>query len=223
MPVGAEIFNDSGAYLIDGANYNACFRRKGSVTTTAFYDGRTTLSKAEVAVAADEILAFACIYPTALIGASQGNMRLAVMSAPGAALLYWVFGPPSSSGSFGMQIFNAASQLVYDAVRLPIRIAGLHTGISTSNPPAGKTYAVLAMQTRTQLERTWAEFTPGQGILGSMIRMDAAAVSGNTIITSNQVIDSYTSGLTSGPPVGWELSTSNGATTRYLIVDVSNY
>ena len=199
---------------------------KGTVISETAPGLGASLSRATVAVAADEILAFAST-PYAHLGAKRSGVQdIFVDASPGASVDWYKFKiQTSSSATAGLQLFDAAGNLLFCATQKPIRISSV-IGTGSHSLTAGRTYAFLPAQVYVSEERFWAATNVGTDI--DWLAVSAATadcirrISGGAEVAS-RVVSSVGSGPYDEQFDGWAGTSNNGMTTSYLVLDVTNF
>lgn len=146
MPVGMQVINDSGTILFSDTNPNYQYKSKGSAPTGA--DGLLSVTTAGT----QPLIAFRCPFnvlmkKTLHVGS---NFTFTFQGVAGAVVDYWIFDVPGTvpSGTMGLQVRNAAGQLMFDAgERLAVIVDNVYftTTLQTITLPAGKTFAMLPL------------------------------------------------------------------------------
>lgn len=150
MPAGIIVYNDNNIIQIDSDYKNLCLRSKVTVTCNVAYSvGATSIyscaaqnysgiTNLTIALrSTEQVMIF-------WISATQFSI---VSPTNGASVTVYLFGdPPAVSENAGLQIYNSAGGLVFDASRRYMRVVDIivdtnHTG--TNVYPAGKTYATV--------------------------------------------------------------------------------
>lgn len=128
MPAGLEVHNDSNVLTIDSTFQNISIVSSGSVFCNVI--DRNTYTGLVVVSGKNPILGFissigvSCI----LVGRSGAShtYRVYLDSEAAATVNYWVFDTPDagSGSNFGLQVFNGAGELCFDAARRYLRVLG---------------------------------------------------------------------------------------------------
>lgn len=224
MGVGFQAFNSSGVFQVDGEYANPSLLRKGSAASvfdSAYNRGTLTLS-----IAPDEILAVACSSAhVAIVARSATSVVIHTDQAAGGDVIsYWIFGAgaiASSTSTFGMQVFNSAGQLIFDAQKKPLsvvqKLSGGSSGGVNVTLTSGKTYAVMVQQARIQYDRGKSDVDYGT------VRMwvDSVKVAANVVYVQQKLILDYDGQVSSSS--GWEGFWDNSVTSQHVIIDVTNY
>lgn len=181
MPTGFQSFNDSGTVQID-ENYSAvCLRQAPVIQVPATYD----------VVGIDPLLFIGQTGGTFVTIKSRINMgnnvwRYIIVCDRVSNIRLYIFdkGPPTA-GNSGLQVFNAASQLVYDSSSIVMNIANIYetprsSGAVIQVPQDGRSFAASLSYTR----RYWSmqQGDEGGGQL-SYIYQESLSFSGGQINT----------------------------------------
>lgn len=136
MTIYFEAVNSNGTVQINDSFFNYAFATKGSVTTVLAAGGYSLGSFADVSYTSPSgsppIIAFRCSGAQAFVAGLQqsGNTwtwTFCTMAAndPAQALVeYWIFDRPTVSSNFGMQLFDAGGNLLFDALSKYMKILG---------------------------------------------------------------------------------------------------
>ncbi len=228
MPAGIEIRNDGGFLQIDQDYRNSMLLSKWSGTTYESGDFWALSGDRfqEIQVNFNSqlpLLGVSCAYQIALIDMVHNPsspfpnyMRFFINNPTPVPVTFYAFGPQvASGGNYGLQVFNAAGTVAFDALNLPLRVAGqiitpADGGVYTY--PAGRTYAIMISEYIGFVDapntwpmdplRFWTRF---------------ARLSGNTVYT-NEVQHN------GNPP--WSILANqlyDNRAGRILIADVTNY
>lgn len=223
MPVGFQSINSAnGSYQIDGNYVNPSLLRKGSATAT--YSSTYKRGVAAIAIAPNELLAIATsVGYCAIVARDATTVTLHTnLTVSGTIINYWIFGfPTTSSSSFGMQVFNASSGLLYDALHKHLSVAqklvgGGTTGVSVTLP-TGRVYAVMVQQVSIFYTRGKTDIDFGT----VKMWIDSTNVAGNIVYSQQKQVMDYDGMVNPNP--GWEGSWSNGVTSEHVIIDVTNF
>lgn len=228
MPNGLQVFNDYNLLQIDSDFTNLALVRKGSLSTAAYSNGSVTNTRptrASVSVGANEIIAFSCASPTAIV-AKDGNDVIFSTDAPaGAVITYWIFGINGAVSNSGVQVFKEDGSIAFDSGWQLLKFLGQTAGNGNYGYP-GKAVAVIpqTMYLLTQYSSVVQGVSPNVFIVDSRTsNMSAAAISGGSLGISTAVVDAW--GMTREYPneVGPNGQTDNGVVATYLVVDVTGY
>lgn len=157
MPAGIEIRNDGGNLQIDGEIRNLMLGGKWSGATTASLQftttGGTPLQRILTPSFASDcpVLAVRCDSPIANMGAVRdqpngtASYEFLVYSTTPVPITFYAFELQKSANSgCGLQVFDGAGQLVFDAAQKQFRVESyIVSGGGVHNLPAGKTYAMV--------------------------------------------------------------------------------
>ena len=148
MPAGLQIYNDFGTILIADTNPNYTYKSKGSAATNASSQLVLTVTDG-----VQPVIAFRSTAPVMLKRSARSGTTFTFTifsETPGVTVDYWIFdvkGTPSTG--YGLQVFNAAGQLMFDSSSKIALVAGdgNYPGTATVNTvlPAGRTYAAVAV------------------------------------------------------------------------------
>ncbi|MBQ4853228.1 hypothetical protein IMW82_00845 [Rhodanobacter sp. B2A1Ga4] len=156
MQAGFEVYNDGNALVIDGTYRNMSFRLKGTAVTTTVVDQFSTVTVSLSGLSG---------YPCVAVKSSSGAWAAVRSYASGACLVdivalggvgtsvdYYIFDLPQpiAGDNAGLQVFNAAGDMVFSSSHRYVRIVGSITASAGPSLPsnsitlaAGKTYAVM--------------------------------------------------------------------------------
>ena len=218
MAFGLEIINNHGTTLIDDTYSNLAVRHQGTLAAGA---GSRTVSVPGLSQPVPAVRSTA--YAIAL-GRSGNNGT--IWSAGGAQVHWYVFDvPTSSSGGYGLQVFNSSGQLTFDSSRKYARVRALQSGVGSQTYDSGRQYAVAALvPARRRQVNTWPD--PVNPFLVHWETFDqqiAARVNGATVQTEWQTVIHATSLEPMDPafaPQPWGDSASNA---QFAIIDVTGY
>lgn len=142
MPAGILIINDSNTVLIDENYANMSVLSSGTVELQDEYSTEEQTFSVLLPftpLPGEKVAIHSTVYATVIGGIVYGS---------GVGTVTWYrFGPPTSAGTFGLQVFNAAGVLTFDSGRKYARVAGALIGNLLSPPTGtyqtGRTYAVI--------------------------------------------------------------------------------
>lgn len=141
MPAGIEVINNWGTVLIDSNDPSLCLHTKA----TASSDGSRVLAYTFHGVE----------FPTLALRSTAGKVSIIGSSVSGTSITYtlltenaaqsvdmYLFDRPISSGStYGLQVFDAAGRLTFDALRSPGRVVDVLGDLGTYTGTSGRIYA----------------------------------------------------------------------------------
>lgn len=228
MPAGIQVYaqDGSGILQIDDTNLNLFLRAKGTAQSTTQPNPSYQYSTSSNT----NVSGVRCATPLVVLSGSQlcqcnpvnqgnGNwlLQFSINGPVGTPLSWWLFdtlGNDEGSRN-GLQIFNAAGQLQYDAMRKPLRIVGVQNNniASSVTYPAGRSYAAL-MSGGGGSRAVPGTQIPGQPETpaGFVILTGGSRVSGTTVsIGSYQVFGGRGDSFNNLPPV------------QALVADVTDY
>lgn len=229
MPSGLQVFNNDYITVIDENFFNLCLLGKGSAVTS----NNPNYSYVDVTLACSQpTIAFKCVTGFAYVLTQKNNgngtwtFRLGAATA-NQTIYYWLFDiPPSASNSkSGMQVFNAAGALIFDAnypYLSPVAFyqdvdGSLFGGDVTLNGTPGRQYAVV--QNYSQLTQFVGEESPGGSGGGTNYNVAITAScarftnDSSVILGMRQVYYAIT---------GSFAYRGGGGTASYLLIDVTN-
>lgn len=138
MEAGFVVYNDHDTVQVDSTYTNLSVLNKGTLTTDVggnFMQPEMPPERIRVTRCSSAVA-----IPGRLIKSKTGN----------ASVQWWLFGPPTDSGEFGLQVFDASQRLVFDSNRQYARVAGVFaTSLNTTasrSYPAGRVYAGVVSQ-----------------------------------------------------------------------------
>ena len=223
MPVGFQSINSAnGSYQIDGNYLNPSLLRKGNVASV--YDSTYKRGTASIAVAPNELIAVAtsvgyCAIVTRNASFVEVHTDLAVS---GTIINYWIFGFQSgAANNFGMQVFNPAGQLIFDALHKHLSVVqklsgGGGSGVSVTLP-TGRVYAVMVQQVNIFYSRGKTDIDFGT----VNMYFDCSRIAGNIVYVQQKQVMAYDGMVNPNP--GWEGSWGNDVTSQHIIIDVTNF
>lgn len=150
MPAGLQVYNSDGVFQIDGEFKNLCLRSKVTVTCNVATSNGVNNNYASAAQnysgISNLVIALRSSAPC-LVYWISATQYVILSSTNGASVTVYLFGdPPAAGGSSGLQVYNAAGQLVFDSDQKYMRVAGFEImpgHIDSFSYPAGKTYAAI--------------------------------------------------------------------------------
>lgn len=228
MPEGFQAVNDYGTLQIDSDFTNLSVLRRGQLTTANYSNGSVTNTRptrANLAINDNELVAFACTSPTAIVAKDGNEVVFSTDSPAGAVISYWVFGLAGPVSNTGLQVFKADGSIAFDAGWQLLKFLGQTAGNGGYGYP-GTTIAVIpqVMYLLTEYASVVQGVAPAVFILDSRnSRMSAASISGSSLNISTAIVDSW--GMTRSYPneIGPNGQSDNGVVPSYLVVDVTGY
>lgn len=222
---------DNGSFLIDDQFPNYRFVRKVSVTTSDGYDapGGKMWHHATVSLSGigpDRIVAVKsvsmCVVTTFEFGAGT---VLIYTEAPETITVYLFDANPPGDSTYGLQVFNADGNCIFDALERPLRLYSAHAYSPTgSNVPKPSSDFAIAPCTLGQYQQTtyrrqgvtdwWTavvdNYLPGF-FIGAGSTMNLGLISYSMVEIPNAIFDPV-------PPSAYSDGVAGGS---YLVVDVS--
>lgn len=197
MPTGFQSITSAGVSQIDSEA--KCFVLKASGVATG-----STYRTIEVNGCAAPLIfvsAGAALYNTQRIGSNYTWLIICADSSP---VSWWVFDtiPDSTASTFGLQLFNSAGQLTFDALYpalTPYHIEPPSNGFSIS-APSGRTYGI-------HFGGSWKNFVRNEingGGFGNVEIVNtflSMTISGTTLNVGANIVETIT-GLDPGPGYG---------------------
>lgn len=120
MEAGIQIFNGNNQIIIDSNYMNLALRHKGAITTTTTANFHYTVDL--TLACTNPLIAFRCTTDYAYLVSQKNNnngtwtFRLGSYG-PSRSISYWIFDEPILGDStYGVQVFNPAGKLVFDAL-----------------------------------------------------------------------------------------------------------
>lgn len=229
MPVGIQVFGDSGAVQIDDNYANLSLAGKGALNPgNPSQDGGNVMTVSTAAANAIIFLRASGLVKLGAISDSGGTRTFTIQMATGVtSCAYWIFGkPPAPTSNFGLQIFDANGNCTFDATLKYMRVIG---AVNTSSTPLGGAvggnfglpgvgpggYAVAFADPGYIVEQLHAS----QGFQPTIYRMNATfghLINGNTLKVSNF---STVAGITY--PGGYNVTYSWRPPQSAIILDVT--
>lgn len=182
MPVGLEVRNDVGTFIVTSEHRNLQIKTKGTATLTLDFVGlERVIYTATITVTGCNI-PFVAHRGSSLVGITSvftgGSLTFKLWSPSPISVDWYVFDlmPSPASSGFGLQVFTAAGDLAFDAASGPLRIAGISqmpgaigdvADLSVSYP-AGRTYASIHS---TSGNVTTSDGSPGNYVNRDVITM----------------------------------------------------
>ena len=153
---GFTVYGDSGVAQVDNTYANLSLVEKGTLTTDQSLYG-AQVSYKTIGPRSDLVSPIICVggavwsRPETFYSATQIGFNVSVGGPVGTQFTYYIFDVPKNLGGahgFGLQVFNAAGQPIFDASTGPMRVAAFIQNASggSSSPiftgAAGRSYAV---------------------------------------------------------------------------------
>ena len=219
MPAGLEIINTSGTVLIDENYQNLAVRAKGTVGISSAALKRATVAMSGVSspmIALASASAFSGI-KNVLSDLSQFTIQ--GEAPPASNVDYFIFDVPLASGlSHGLQVFNTAGTLVFDAGNKYARVVDVYGGPNTSDWTPSRTYAAGRTYAVVQLKRAYRKQVVAVGGGGgfdvtwymSGSRVVSNVVTGKMIIYKEQNVASAPAAV-------------NDNSAMFAVIDVTGY
>lgn len=189
MPVGFQVSGSHGVAQIDETHKNFVLVAQGSKASGDWAAaGVSNFVQVVVTNAVAPLIAFSCAQ---LVGfgytsISGSTWTFTFLTNNPATFNYWVFdvSPASSPASFGLEIYNGASERVFHTSQKPLRVVGVGAGTYAS----GRTYAVIRSDagysyTSTPTGLPFPEEYQFDGTT------EAASVSSNVVTAGSVVVD----------------------------------
>lgn len=164
MTAGLQVINDSGVFQIDDTYKNLQLISKTAVTTmTQVASG--SMSAGLYGYWYYDIVVTSATNPVVALGGNASNWLIVgavnisggtwtfrVYSDSDVDFTYYVFDVPTTSGSFGLEVFNSSGALQYTSGRYPFRPVQLVTAVigdgeKTTTLASGRTYAIATVAT----------------------------------------------------------------------------
>lgn len=218
MPAGIYILNDHGTILIDDTYSNLAVRHQGTLSAGA---GLRTVSVPGLNDPVPAIRSTAY----AATASRQGSTGY-IWSAGGAQVHWYVFDVPIGAGNHGLQVFNAAGQLTFDAYQKYARVRAVQSGVGSQTYDSGRLYAVATLSpARRRRVETRPDPAPGSNLVFVDLfdEQVCARVNGATVQTNWQTIIAAPGLLPQDPgtvPSGWS---DDAAIAQFAIIDVTGY
>lgn len=220
MPAGLEIINTAGTVLVDENYVNLAMRSKGSGSTS----GSSGLNRLTVALDGLQtpMIAYACA--TRHVGHNWFASDMSSTTFQGdlsitATVNYYIFDQPVASGAnHGMQIYNAAGVLVFDALNKYARVVDIFGGAALANwtpsrsYPAGRTYAVV------QLKKAYQKEVINNGGGNWDVNWYSSAIQVNGVAVTGKMLK-YKTDNVSVLPTG----AINDPSAQFAVLDVTGY
>lgn len=142
MEAGLQVMNNNNTLNIDSTYKNMELLGKYTViTSTAIWSG--TYTGTVVVPGVNLMVGSRSTSPSTvfMVSESNGNSTVTVISkTAGLAVTVFAFGPPTTvQGNMGMQVFNQASQLVFDATHKYLRMRSV-TAVTFSPTGSAQTF-----------------------------------------------------------------------------------
>ncbi|HSX65386.1 MAG TPA: hypothetical protein VLF15_11705 [Pseudoxanthomonas sp.] len=147
------MFNDSGSLQIDETYSNLFLHQRAVIATaTAISFGISVVDFTIPNCRYWPTIFANCELPSKCsvqsMSGTTANCRALVVGAVGTPLTYYAFdrAPNVAVANYGLQVFDAAGNITFDALRSPMRIVDSHVALGNSGSSkqyaAGRTYAV---------------------------------------------------------------------------------
>lgn len=234
MPVGFQAMNDTGTFLIDGNFRNLCVVKSGTVVTHAtnntaqiVYNGNASSTPLIAYRSTDFVWGFNGV-------PSSNTWTFNTYSINGSqSVKYWIFdNPPSTVSDFGLIVYNASGQVVFDATRQYMRFGYRRTGANvagwkgTLSTKSGRTYAVTPLKTAFALQYECINDGQPPSPFGNILYRSRLA-RGMWKMTSNSVVFDWIEGPWSNysdfPVVNCPDDNETQLAGDYLVIDVTGY
>lgn len=234
MNAGLQVWGDHGLYQIDGENKQVTLYAKGTVYTGAVPGTFPQYSGVAVPVPPGMILAVASAAPYTIMAKHEGLQDVVVQGGAGTPVNYWVFGPHVPSGlRYGMEVYNANGELIFDTGRAPMRHVATVAGSGTvSGLPADRTLALAVWQQAVSVNRwlgmlgpggagVYPDYVMGVDVTTGFVR---SLGTGMVEITNQKYFVDQTGPWPGGEgayPTDWQGAWSNGLDNKYAVIDVT--
>lgn len=223
MNAGFQCWNDSGTFQVDGVYPQFVLKRKLSVECNLIQRGTSLIPYkfADFELATDEIAAIVSDAYCAIIRVHNEEARVITPAHfPSINVDVYVFGKIlSSMATFGMQVFNTAGDIVFDAGQKPLAMVGFPVGEGNFTYTAGRSYAAICLNQYLEVVSTGHDFggTHREKItLGVISRItNGINISNVLMYDDSEVNDPGTASLDSSVPAF--------GTNRHIIIDVTHY
>lgn len=149
---GFTAYGDGGVAQVDNTYANLSLVEKGTITTDQPLYG-SSVSYKTIGPRSDLVSPIICVggsvyaRPETFYSATQIGFNISAAGPVGTQVPYYIFDVPPAPGAhgFGVQVWNAAGQLIFDASMGPMRVVGFFqnaTGTPIFTGTAGRSYAV---------------------------------------------------------------------------------
>lgn len=220
MDAGLEVFGATGSYQIDSKYKNPALLRKGAGATVEVSPGEVTISYLPIPLGPNEFLAWRSTIDSVFAQRDATNGYIYVRTAPGHTVEWWVFGYPTSLSTFGLQVFNADGERVFDSSEKPLRVIGSQS--ETVESYMFGSIASIQQKTYVRQVRSSGGVAPNIFLVNGL-EFGVSKIVGSTVtIYKNQGFYSVATPTTSIPG-DWAYNQTNGVTTQHLIIDVTDY
>ncbi|MEV8518684.1 hypothetical protein ABZR86_02690 [Dyella marensis] len=210
---GFTVYGDSGVAQVDNTYANLSLVEKGTLTTNQSLYG-ASVTYGTIGPRSDLVSPIICVggslyaRPETFYGAGQIGFNISVAGPLGTQVPYYIFDVPRAppAHGFGLQVWNAAGQLIFDASAGPMRVVGFvqnATGTTIFAGTAGRAYAVAHVIRGFRSAR----------VEGFNVRAVFTQVASNVVNQNLLIVQDLTSGDT--PVLSANLMTA-------LVIDVTN-
>lgn len=169
MTAGFQVINDAGTILIDENYKNISMKDKRTVTIGA--------AGAPQLFGANQFTVASCVSPVVFIQCSTGGCFVSGVTVSGGTATITVRGPAGVSvtvftfdeptvGSFGLQVYNASGQVVFDSSNKYARVVDVVSGTTAQivkTYTSGRTYAVAYLKKGSRQQRQFTSSGCGAG------------------------------------------------------------
>ncbi|MBV6853746.1 hypothetical protein P2C08_14090 [Xanthomonas perforans] len=156
MPAGLQIINSNGFIQIDETYRNLHFKRKGTATTNVVAPGVAGNSSVQIQISDVNAMMLIAVRCSSLVSMTSYNINgstvtvgLVVNARVGATVDWYAFdtAPQAAAATYGLQVFNASGQIVFDSAHSPMRVVDTYqvngSAGNTRTYPAGRSYAAV--------------------------------------------------------------------------------
>lgn len=229
MPAGLQVFTNSGVLQVDGEYANLCMREKiagvCNIPWTVYQRDVYRSGPINHGGHPNAAIALRSSAPVIVMWMNSTQFEVLCTDLNATFTAYVFADPPATGSSFGLQAYDAAGKLVFDAVRKNMRVAGavvLPANQSTGSTTlvSGRTYAVMVSGGFwARREPTGAPAGSSNYYINEWLRV-GSRVDGATIHFF-PVHLAYA--FTSGPGSGAGASYTSQSPTHALILDVTHF
>jgi len=211
-----RVINDASTVLIDDENPALALRTSASLTASGQVVPPIDLPNASMPVLALRSATGVVVVASSWTGSTRRFSCLIDWSSPNQSITAYLFDRPLDSGAnYGLKMWNASGQLVFDAMQRYGRVVEIRTTNSSFTGPAGRIYAGVIMQYRYR-EVIEESMIVGRRILS--VYQTGVSTSNNSLTVRDVLVSRIEYPSTEALGVRIEYGTP-----RVMVMDVTGY